>query len=269
VRDNDDPAAREGRAAGPSGRGGRATIVAQSDPVPQPRAPGTGIPAGPRAPVYRNFILDTQRRFIFAYVPKVACTNWKCVMRRLAGHDDWLDSRLAHDETAGGLHYLALPGPERDLLQDPSIPKYAMVRNPYARVLSAYLNKVESRLPPGSLPPGDHFDRIVQDIESFRQRMLDPRTYPAVDFEVFLLWLQDGTSPFTRDEHWARQSAILRLGKVDYAFLGRFERMAEDAPRLMALMGADFAFPTQADVQFQSQGTAAKLDSYLTPALGP
>lgn len=239
--------------------------MAQTDNVTHPKAARPGAPAEAKPLVYRNFILGPQRRFVFAYVPKVACTNWKSVLRRLEGFDNWLDSRLAHDKKAGGLHYLELPGPERALLTDPAIPKYAMVRDPYARVLSAYLNKVESRLPPGSRQPGDHFDRIVLDIENFRQAKLDLKAHPAVDFEVFLLWLKDGTSPFTRDEHWARQSAILRLGKVDYAFLGRFERMGEDAPRLMALMGADFAFPTQADVRFQSQGTEAKLERYLTP----
>ncbi len=102
---------------------------------------------------YSNFIYDKTGGFIFAYVPKVACTNWKSLLRYMAGQADWLDSKLVHDKAGGGLHYLDLNGGDVDLLSDPGIPKYTMVRDPYSRVLSAYLNKVESRLPLKSKTP--------------------------------------------------------------------------------------------------------------------
>ena len=46
-------------------------------------------------PTYRNFIYNAERGFVFAYVPKVACTNWKSLLRYMAGHDDWLDNKLS------------------------------------------------------------------------------------------------------------------------------------------------------------------------------
>lgn len=49
---------------------------------------------------YKNFIYDEARGFVFAYVPKVACTNWKSLLRFMAGEKDWLDNRRAHDKAS-------------------------------------------------------------------------------------------------------------------------------------------------------------------------
>jgi hypothetical protein len=80
---------------------------------------------------------------IFGYVPKVACTNWKCILRYLDGHADYLDAQIAHDRKRSGLAYLSELPNGLDMLHDDSIPKLTCVRNPYTRVLSAYLNKVK------------------------------------------------------------------------------------------------------------------------------
>lgn len=217
---------------------------------------------------YRNFILEPKRNFVFAYVPKVSCTNWKSILRHLAGHEDYLNPRLAHDKVKGGLHYLDLKGPERALLHDPAVPKYAFVRDPYSRVLSAYLNKIASRLPLSEEPAEgeEHFIRVARVIDRFRRRKLDPAAYPEVTFEVFLLWLRDGLSAFREDEHWQKQTVLLRWPRVKYAWIGHFEKLAEEAPVLLEKMGATVPFPSQKDVKFAPTNADTKIAAHYTPA---
>lgn len=143
-----------------------------------------------------------ERGFIFAYVPKVACTGWKSLIRRISGYVDWLDNELAHSKANGGLRYLDLEGPDAGLLLQKEIKKFAMVREPYSRALSAYLNKIEPRLPPKK-EPRDHFDRIVLKVEAWRLAALDLAEHHEITFEVFLLWLSDSGSWLAHDEHFA------------------------------------------------------------------
>ena len=214
-------------------------------------------------PNYRNFIYMEDQGFIFAYVPKVACTNWKSVLRCMAGHEDWLDNKLAHDKVNGGLRYLDLEGPDAELLSRPDIKKYTMVRDPYTRVLSAYLNKIEQRLPPKPEGEGDHFDKIVRDIDAFRRSVLGSDRYPSITFEVFLLWLRDSGSWFTKDEHWAPQTKLLRQPDVDFDIVGRFENLTEDAPQILKAMGCRQQFPSQAQLNFPPTAAESKVSYYF------
>ena len=218
---------------------------------------------------YKTFIYDEARNFIFVYVPKVSCTNWKSILRYLAGFDNYLDSRLAHDKQNGGLRYLELNGPDAPdwgVVKDASVPKYAFVRDPYARVLSAYLNKVESRLPlPEEAEGEEYFLTVTRDIDRFRREALDVARYPQIDLTVFLKWLEDGTSRYVGDEHWQKQVVLLRWKKVEYDFVGRFENLAEEAPVLLEKMGCDIPFPSQKDVKFPPTNAVSKIDRYYTP----
>jgi hypothetical protein len=217
------------------------------------------------APTFRNFIYNAERGFIFAYVPKVACTNWKALLRYIAGHENWLDNKLAHDKVNGGLRYLDLDGKDSSILQDRTIRKYAMVRDPYSRVLSAYLNKVEDLRPPRQMAASeDHFSKVVWDIDSFRREHLDQDRYPEITFEVFLLWLRDSGSWFTKDEHWVPQATLLRQPDVHFDILGRFENLTEDAPRILRAMGCDQGFPSQKDVKFAPTKAQEKMQHHYT-----
>lgn len=216
---------------------------------------------------YRNFIHDAGAGVVFAYVPKVACTNWKAVMRHMAGHADYLDNRLAHDRVHGGLTFLDPDDPaDRQLLEAPGIRRYAFVRDPISRVLSAYLNKVASRLPLGpETPDEEHFRRIARRIETFRAARLDPQAHPAVDFAVFLLWLRDSGDYFCGDEHWQTQTRLLRAPHIRFDILGRFERLDTDAATVLRQMGCTIPFPTQSDVKFSPTGATQKVAQHVGP----
>nr|WP_321509799.1 sulfotransferase family 2 domain-containing protein [uncultured Hyphomonas sp.] len=212
---------------------------------------------------YKNFIYNEKSNTVFAYVPKVACTNWKSLLRYMAGHENWLDNKLAHDKQNGGLNYLDIEGSDRAILNRPGLKKFAMVRDPYSRVLSAYLNKVESRLPPKPEGEGDHFDKIVRDIDVFRRNVLGEGAYPGINLEVFLRWLDHGASWFTKDEHWAPQHILLRQPEMKFDFIGKLENLEQDSARILDSMDCDQRFPSQKDVNFAPTGAQSKTDKYF------
>lgn len=214
--------------------------------------------------MYEHFTYNAPHHFVFAFVPKVACTNWKTILRRLNGAEDWLDPVKAHDRKTSGLTYLA-PQPDLpDAGLPAGAPRYTMVRDPYARALSAYLNKVERRL--GAPARGDYWDKVVGQINTFRTEVLGAGRFETIDFEVFLRWLRDSGAWSARDAHWAPQSVLLGQPYVQFDYVGRFERIEADSAEILEKIGVDIPFPTQKQVQFKPTNAEERLQHYLTPA---
>ena len=176
---------------------------------------------------YNNFILDKKSNVIFSFVPKVACTNWKSILRYSAGKNNYLDSNLAHDESKNGLCYIK----DEALLKNKHCKVITFVRNPYTRILSAYLNKIESRIPrlENIVNDSDFFLKVTNDIEEFRKSKLNNNKYPEISFEVFLFWLIQGKSPYVHDAHFINQSILTNFKNLNYEFVGRFENFIEDS----------------------------------------
>jgi FkbM family methyltransferase len=210
-----------------------------------------------------HFIYNSERNFIFAYVPKVACTNWKCILRYLDGHENYLDTKIAHDREKSGLLYLS-DMPNRDeLLSDPSIRKFTFVRDPYTRILSAYANKIEPITQKSySFENDAYFTRIWHRIEQFRIDRFPDKA--RIDFECFLAWLEMSGDPLTKDEHWVPQEEILGFEENKYDFIGRFENIERDAKALLHLMGCDIPFPSREAVGFPGTNAATRSAKYYS-----
>lgn len=220
---------------------------------------------------YYNFIYNAQKQVIFAYVPKVACSNWKCVMRYLEGHGNYLDTQYAHNRKTSGLTYLDQMANKAEILRDTRVKKFACVRDPYSRILSAYLNKIEERLPflaaSETVDPFnrvDPFNLVVGDIEKFRTATLAQSEFPKITFEVFLRWLKAGYSRYTEDEHWAAQSDLLCAAEVRFDIIGRFETLAADARSILEQMGCAIEFPSQKQIKFAPTSAQQKIAQYYT-----
>lgn len=206
---------------------------------------------------YRNFIYIEEYKLVFCYIPKVACTNWKCLFRKLMGYEDYLDSSLAHDRKRSGLVYLnELPG-YQDLLVDSGIAKCAFIRDPYTRVLSAYLNKFDRlNLAPSKLND-DYFSKIYKII---RESSNSPNG--KISFLDFLKWLKEARSQKSfahNDEHWRDQVDILQLNNVQFDFIGAFEKLEDDSNQLFKLINVEVDFPSQKDVKFPPTQASSKV----------
>jgi hypothetical protein len=214
-------------------------------------------------PTLENFIYNSNRNFVFAYVPKVACTNWKCILRYLDGNSNYLDARLAHDREKSGLVFLSALPHRLQLLSSREVPKYTFVRSPYTRVLSAYLNKIEPFASGNATPARDpHFYTVFERIDLFRR---DVRHEDApVNFDCFVEWLETSGDPLTENEHWLPQSVILSPTEIEYSYVGRFEKIENDAKKLLDMIKCDIDFPTQEAVKFPGTNARQQLCRHYT-----
>jgi hypothetical protein len=117
--------------------------------------------------------------------------------------------------------------------------KFAIVRNPFSRTLSAYLDKVERRA--------------------------KARNHES-SFEGFVSYLEQGG--LYRNAHWAPQTALLLIPVERFDFVGKVERYAEDwAEVLRSLQGLSSDVALTSGFFANATGADAKLLRYYTPSL--
>lgn len=217
---------------------------------------------------YSNYILLEDRDAVFCYIPKVACTNWKCCARRLSGQPDWLNPRLAHDKVRSGLVFLDPTEKSHALRIQQSRLRLSMVRNPYSRVLAAYLDKIVRNQQDGGLLPrnsdADYWFNVSAAIDSFRVNVLSPAKYGSMTFEVFLLWLKHSEHKAVNNEHWVPQSNLMMTNVAEPSFIGRFETLSADSSQILEILGAGFSFPSQQDLNFPPTSASEKLGIYYS-----
>jgi hypothetical protein len=92
-------------------------------------------------------IVIESHKLIFFTIPKVGCTVWKQLFRRMMGHADWSSqddqSGLPHNPKTNGLVYLHDLDMDRanHIMTSPEWTRAMMVRDPKQRLLSAFLDK--------------------------------------------------------------------------------------------------------------------------------
>jgi len=156
---------------------------------------------------------------IYFETPKVGCSSIK----------GELQAALGLYQERGNIHNKKgspLLSPKDDIgqflerLKTPNDLKFTFVRNPYSRVLSAYMDKVLRDSPKSS---------------RYRKELsLDESVAPS-----FLKFLQavQRTPDKERDIHWMTQSRLTYFGVVAMDYVGRFENFEYDLTRLLKTIG--------------------------------
>ena len=146
-------------------------------------------------------------------VPKSACTTLKAVLLEI--EDEPLPNNIS------GFH---LAGTRLDDLPDhigiealTNWYKFAFVRNPYSRILSAYKSK------------------IISDKDGAYQKVRD--NIGPIDFGGFVEWVSRRPDEL-RDPHWRSQTNILMTHILKYDFIGMMEFFTIDLNFVLAEIGA-------------------------------
>lgn len=195
-------------------------IIAERNPP----AFGSTALISPLAAPKRNYLTHLSHRFRYVYVevPKAGCTAVKKLLQLAEVDGD--RSRVAdnvHDRPTSPL--LSPADPDADFERawnDGTYFRFTFVRNPYTRVLSAYLDKLVTN-------------------EWERERRLPQlgfRKNARPTFTTFLERIID-QDPVDMDIHWTPQTQLLGLPDNTYDRVYRFEDFQPGLRRMLAATG--------------------------------
>lgn len=174
---------------------------------------------------WNSFVSDS-RKLVYIATPKVACTTIKWWFAALEGVTQRIISDGRSHETdpdliVHDLFPVVAPGitglPAAELARRLTAPDYfrfALVRNPYQRIFSAWQSKL-LLWEPLQIKPYLKYDFIHGKVESAGDI--------AAAFEAFLEHLAEYESPNFVDVHWTPQSVLLRPDKITYSVLEKIE----------------------------------------------
>ncbi|CAN7660029.1 glycosyltransferase [Rhizobium sp. LjRoot258] len=186
-----------------------------------------------------NSYLSRRHKLLYISTPKVACTSLKWWFASLEGYSEALYSITDSEETDPDLvaheaHKVAPQvtnlafGQLAEALTSDGYFRFAVVRNPYKRIFSAWQSKLLLR-EPLQIGPYTKYAFYQLPIESARDI--------AAGFEGFLEHLASSEAPSYLDHHWAPQATLLRPDLIDYTKLTKIEETGELRKALMEWLG--------------------------------
>jgi Sulfotransferase family len=209
----------------------------------------------PKADFFALTYISLRNRYVYLAVGKAANSTVKHHLYELEYSGTRFKSKSVHDrQSAPLLSPFQLPD---DLLEEvftgPDYFRFAVVRSPYSRLLSCYL------------------DRIVPARGGAYTQLIRALGYPdgtAVSFPEFIRTACSQT-PFVQNLHWRLQVAEICLDVIPYAFIGRQETFSDDMSKIWSRIAPDHPMREFARSNKSPSVTGAKdrLNEYYTPEL--
>ncbi|XP_033098921.1 carbohydrate sulfotransferase 14-like isoform X2 [Anneissia japonica] len=181
--------------------------------------------------VFHQIIVDEQRKFLYCYVPKVACSNWKRVIKYIQGSLTDINTEVKMDHKKDLVFLDSFSQEEIDIKLKTYF-KFMFVRNPIARLVSAYRNKFRENI------VSFHKRYGVPIVRKYRKNVNNDVKGDDVTFEEFIRYLLD-TDTSNMDMHWRPMNELCQPCAVNYDFIGSFEYLSVDANEVLKTIGAE------------------------------
>lgn len=194
----------------------------------------------------RNSYVSNKYKLVYVATPKVACTSLKWWFADLEGVTEALrrypgsaesDPDLAIHDTfhkvapgVTGLSPSVLAGP----IRSDDFFRFAVVRNPYNRIFSAWQSKLLLHEPLQIEPylNCDFFNNPIENFSDITQA-----------FQGFLEHIADHEVPDYFDVHWAPQVSLLRPDLISYSKITQIEDIDDLDTALQAHLGPGMSSP--------------------------
>jgi len=177
----------------------------------------------------RYYLVNHRHKMILCPLHKNAVTLFKNIIVRQSDYaEEW-------EAYQGNIHHFI--GKQSDkfslqdfaLTQDPSYFKFAVLRNPFDRIVSAYFDKFAKY---------ENIDLTARPVVVAVHKSLgmEPDIQKSITFRQFVQYLAE-TEDFLLDEHWRPQHSFLCQNAIHFDFIGQFENLEETVQTLEKQFG--------------------------------
>ena len=171
-----------------------------------------------RLEIANNCLINHKYKIIYCPIPKNACTLFKSMMvehskdgaRYRNSQEDIHHYASARKDTAVALDNL-------DYLTHPDYFKFAIIRNPFERLVSAYLDKIVKHEVPEIFA-----QELIKKVQHFLNRDYDLEK--SISFQDLLYYLAKNED-YNLNEHWRSQSSLLGRELLKFDYFGQFEQL--------------------------------------------
>ncbi|PIK60058.1 putative carbohydrate sulfotransferase 14 [Apostichopus japonicus] len=182
-------------------------------------------------------LVDDTNGILFAYIPKVSCSTWKSVFRI---------SRESHRDNRVKYSVLSQYNDTERAKRLEQYKKVLFVRNPFTRLLSAFLSKFRSR---GNLQKsweivyGFPIIKRYRPPELFKKLEVLPRSslpHMNITLTEFIRYIHDRGDEIQLTEtsdHWLPQHIVSHVCEMEFDFIGKYENLAVEAPFVLKWSG--------------------------------
>ena len=185
----------------------------------------------------KMMLVDDEHKIIYCEVPKVACTSWKAffanLSRNLTSAEQenlhWLVHHTDYHRRLG-IKYLNQFSPDEREYRLKNYYKFMVVRNPYAKVISAWKDKFEP-------VHGDRNQWYRNNIgsyilEHYRGNLNNESLIKegAATFEEFIKFIGNSNEDYIQrfDAHWWTMQNTCSPCVIQYDYIAKLETLQED-----------------------------------------
>lgn len=178
-----------------------------------------------------DYTINISLKYNYVYVEnaKVACSTIKLILQRMELDDpDFCPEDLVdmHTRIFSPLIRPAQVGTFSRYVKRANVVRFCFVRNPYTRLLSAYLDKIKNNMP-AKKEVLEQLGFSADDIER------------PVSFREFVS-IVARQSISAMNLHWRIQYYQTFQDRIDYDFIGRFESLDEDLKAVLQMVNPQF-----------------------------